>query len=190
MPQKLQEIPSIFHNSETGAPIERCLMCDTYLLDDKEYIIEKAMVNYPGTGTTDLIWEFAMCMSCMDSVMSEYSKESHQAMNEYFMDNMDFARQRALIKSENFDPEEWMSSCMITGKPKNDCSQFQLTVQCKGDKAIFDRTPFLISDEAMDAVTELLSNATIDAMNKFRDEHFPPPEDLSPLLRDRDFVLI
>lgn len=180
MPQKLQEIPSIFHNSETGAPIERCLMCDTYLLDDKEYIIEKAMVNYPGTGTTDLIWEFAMCMSCMDSVMSEYSKESHQAMNEYFMDNMDFARQRALIKSENFDPEEWMSSCMITGKPKNDCSQFQLTVQCKGDKAIFDRTPFLISDEAMDAVTELLSNATIDAMNKFRDEHFPPPKTSAP----------
>lgn len=190
MPQNLQEIPQIFHNSETGAPIERCLMCDTYLLDDKEYIIEKAMVNYPGTGTTDLIWEFAMCMSCMDSVMSEYSKESHQAMNEYFMDNMNLARQNQLARDGNFDADEWLKSCLITGKTKNECSQFQLTVQCKGAKAIFNRTPFMISDEAMDVVTQLLSNETIDAMNKFRDEHFPPPEDLSPLFRDRDFVLI
>lgn len=190
MPQSLHEIPPIFYNSETGAPIERCLVCDEYLLSDADYIIEKAMVNYPGTGTTDLIWEFAMCMDCMDSVMSEYSKESHQAMNEFFMDNMNLSRQQILAGQDNFDANDWVNECIITGKTKEECSQFQLCIQCIGGFAVFDRTPFMISDEAMDRVTQLLSNATIDAMNKFRDKHFPPPEDLSPLLRDRDFVLI
>ena len=190
MPQSLQEIPPIFYNSETGAPFERCLVCDEYLLSDADYIIEKAFVYYPSTGTTDLIWEFAICMDCMDKVMNEYSKESHQAMNEYFMDNMNLARQYSLAGNHNFDPDEWIKECIITGKSQEDCHQFQLCLQCTGELAVFDRTPFMISDEAMDTVTQLLSNPTMDAMNKFRDKHFPPPEDLSPLLRDRDFVLI
>lgn len=190
MPQNLREIPPIFYNSDTGAPIERCLVCDSYLLSEVDYIIEKSMVNYPSAGTTDLIWEFAICMDCMDSVMSDYSKESHQAMNEYFMDNMNLSRQHILAGKQNFDVNEWLKECIITGKSQAECSQFQLCLQCTGELAVFDRTPFMISDEAMDAVTQLLSNATIDAMNKFRDKHFPPPEDLSPLLRDRDFVLI
>ena len=190
MSQNLREIPSIFYNSETGVPIQRCLVCDTFLLEDVDYIIEKSLVNYPGSETTDVIFEFAICMGCLDSIMNEYSKESHQKMNEYFMDNMNLARQYILAGQENFDPNEWLKECIITGKTQDQCAQFQLCIQCNGTNAVFERTPFMISDEAMDSVTQLLSNATIDAMNNFRDTYFPPPEDLSPLLRDRDFVLI
>lgn len=106
------------------------------------------------------------------------------------MDNMNLARQYMLAGNSNFDPEEWLKECIITGKTQDQCSQYQLCLQCTGELAVFERTPFMISDEAMDVVAQLLSNSTIDAMNKFRDQHFPPPEDLSPLLRDRDFVLI
>lgn len=190
MPKYLQKIPPIFYNSNTEKPINQCLVCDTNLLSDTEYIIEKSMVNYPGTGSLDLIWEFAICINCMNHVMDEYSKESHQAMNTYFMENMNLKRQTTLASNNNFDANAWLSECIITGKHQNTCSQFQICLQCVGEQAIFDRTPFMISDEAMDEVTKLLSNSTIEAMNRFRDIHFPPPEDLRPFFRKKDFVLI
>jgi hypothetical protein len=81
MLQNHREIPTIFYNTETKAPIDRCLVCHSYLLIDTDYIIEKAIVNYPTTDSFDLIWEFAMCIDCMTSVLNEYSKQSHTIMD-------------------------------------------------------------------------------------------------------------
>lgn len=186
----LREIPEIFYSSETGAPIKHCKVCNEYLLDGTDYVIEKSMVHYPSSNTTDLIYEFAICMDCMEKAMAEYSKESQQKMNQYFLNHMNFERQRDLIQTENFDYNEWLSECLITGKAKEKCSQFQICAQCVGGMMVFEHTPFLISGEAMDEVIQLLSHQTLGAMNDFRDRHFPPPEDLSPLFYDKDFVLI
>ena len=190
MSQYLQEIPSIFYSSETGAPIDRCLICDSYLLDGIEYIIEKAIVNYPSVGTQDLVWEVAICMDCMENITNEYSQASQQKMAEYFMENMDMRHHKELREKENFDINEWISKCIIKGKSQRECTQYQLCGHFIGDLCVFDHTPFLVCDEAMDEVIHLLSNETLGAMNDFRDRYFPPPEDLSPLLRDKDFVLI
>lgn len=190
MPLNHQEIPTIFYNTETRAPIDRCLVCNSYLLIDTDYIIEKAIVNYPTTDSFDLIWEFAMCIDCMTSVLNEYSKQSHTIMDNYFKKNMNFTRLHKLISEKNYNIDEWIKECIITGKRKNQCNQYQLCLQCKGKEAIFDRTPFLISDEALDEISQLLSNQTIDAMNQFRDKHFPPPEDLNPFFRKKDFLIV
>jgi hypothetical protein len=48
----------------------------------------------------------------------------------------------------------------------------------------------MISGPAIDEMTDLLSNETIDFFNDFRGRYLPPPEDLSPLFKDKDFVLI
>lgn len=186
----LRNIPEIFYSSETGAPIKHCKVCNKYLLDGAEYVIEKSMVHYPGMNTTDLVWEFAICTSCMETVMNEYSKESQEKMQHFFLENMDFEYHRALLKAENFDISSWLGKCIITGKPIEECSQYQISAQCSGDLMVFSHAPLMISGEATDQIVQLLSNQTLGAMNDFRDQYFPPPEDLSPLLRDKDFVLI
>ena len=186
----LRDIPEAFHSSETGAPIQHCKVCNKYLLDGAEYIIEKALVHYPGMNTTDLVWEFAICTDCTVTVMSEYSEESNRKMQEYFSRNMNLSHLRELTRAENFEAHDWLNKCIITGKEMSECSQYQITGQCMGNLMLFENGPFMISGEAMDEIVQLLSNETLGAMNDFRDRHFPPPEDLSPLLRDKDFVFI
>ena len=184
------DIPKIFHSSETNAPMQHCHVCNKYLLEDAEYSIEKAFVNYPALGTRDLIWEFAMCNDCMETTMQEVSQESQAKMNDYFAQNSDLHSHRQLLMEANFNPDDWLENCIVKGKKTRECTQFQIAGQCIGDKMVFEHAPFMICGEAMDEVTELLSNKTLGFMNDFRDKHFPPPEDLSPLLRNKDFVFI
>ena len=186
----MRDIPKIFFSSETGAPTKHCKVCGKFLLDEAEYAIEKAFVHYPTTGTTDLIWEIALCTNCQESMMSEISIESQKKMNAYFATHSNLSHQQQLLQEENFNPEAWVDQCIVKGTKKAGCSQFQITGRCLGNQMIFEHTPFMISGAAMDELTQLLSNQTIGTMNKFRDQHFPPPEDLSPLFRDKDFVFI
>ena len=186
----MHEIPSIFLSSETGKPIERCLVCDKHLLDGEEYMIEKAFANYPALNTKDLIWEIAICFDCMETQRLEYSEESNRRIAEYFQTHSSFSHHKKLIEDQNYNAEEWLSHCLISGKPASECSQYQIYAQCVDGFCLFESAPFMISDEAMDEVAQLLSNATLRSMNDFRDKYMPPPEDLSPLLRDKDFVLL
>ncbi len=186
----LSEIPDLFHSSETGTPIEKWLVCEKHLLDQQEYIIEKAFTNYPGVKTRDLVWEFAICTDCMKTQMNEYSEESERKMTEYFQQNMDFTHQNELRTNHRFDANKWISKCIIKGTPIEDCAQFQISAQCVGNLMLFDRTPFMISGEAMDEIIQLMSNETLGFFNDFRGKYFPPPEDLSPFFKEKDFVLI
>lgn len=186
----LVELPELFHSSETKAPIKTCLVCEKYLLEKEEYIIEKAFTNYAGLNTQDLVWEFAICTDCMKTQMNEYSEESARKMGEYFQENMNFSHQNELRKNQNFAPHEWISKCIIKGTPIKDCAQYQISAQCMGKMMLFERTPFMISGEAMDEMIQLMSNETLGFFNDFREKHFPPPEDLSPFFKEKDFVLI
>lgn len=186
----LAELPPLFHSSETGALIDKCLVCEKHLLDKEEYIIEKSFTNYPGMKTQDLVWEFAICTDCMKTQMEEYSEESERKMTKYFVKNMEFSHQHELRENQDFEAGKWISKCIIKGTPIKDCAQYQISAQCVGKMMVFDRTPFMISGEAMDEIIQLMSNETLGFFNDFREKYFPPPEDLSPFFREKDFVLI
>jgi hypothetical protein len=188
--KNIQDIPALFHSSETGTLIQRCLMCDSFLLDGMEYMIEKSISNYPGMNTKDIIHEFALCVDCATSIMNEYSEESAQKMAQYFTDHMDFSRLNKFKTEEFFEADLWVAKCIVKKTPIEECSNYQMSAHCIGDQIIFDKSPLMISGEATDEVADLLSNKTTDLLNKFRDDHFPPPEDLSPLFKEKDFVLL
>ena len=184
-----REIPSIFYSSETEAPIERCLLCEREL-KDCTYLIEKAYSNYPELNTSDLIWEYAICQECTESLKSEYSEESRRAIDEYFITHADFSLQQKLIEEGSQNIEQWLSKCILSGKPRSETRQYQIYGYFLGDLMLFDNTPFMIADDAIDEIVKLVSNETLGFMNDFRDKHFPPPEDLSPLFPEKDFVLL
>ena len=57
----LQDIPEQFYSEETKKPLENCLMCDKYLLDEgTEYMVEKAMRRHPKLGTETTLFEMAI----------------------------------------------------------------------------------------------------------------------------------
>lgn len=187
---RLSDIPPLFRSSETGDFIQHCLVCERKLLDGAEYMIEKAFVNYPGMNTQDLIWEYAICLDCINEMKSEYSEESNRKIAEYFQSHMNFSLQEKLDSEDNLDADDWTSKCIVSGKKKELCSQYQVYAYCIGDKCTFENAPFMIADDAIDEVVKLISDKTLGFMNDFRDKYFPPPADLSPFFKDRDFVLI
>lgn len=183
------QIPSFFYSRE-GTPLSHCLVCERYLLDDADYVIEKSFNRYPGVDTLDTVYEIAVCVNCLQKLMQEYSEESERRVQAYFRDNMDFTMHLKLAQEGIRDAELYLSKCVVKGTPSSELSHFQVSAQCRGNELVFGKSPFLISGDAIDDLTELLSNETIDFMNDFRDTYFPPPTDLHPLFEKRDFVLV
>lgn len=182
-------IPEFFF-SRDGEPISHCLVCERYLLDDADYVIEKSFNRYPGVNSLDTIYEIAVCMPCLQKLTNEYSEESEQAIQQYFRENMDFTMHLKLTQEEMYDHELFLSKCAVKGTPMESLDHFQVSAQCRGSHLVFGQTPFLLSGAAIDEMTDLLSNETIDFMNGFRDTYLPPPTDLHPLFEERDFVIV
>ncbi len=191
----LVDIPQEFYSVETNAPFMKCLNCECNLLDNEtQYIIEKAIKQYKGYSTTDTIFEYAICLKCHDTFMKVYSQESLSKIQNYFLENADFNINRYhLIKKLDdgiFEINEWLAYCVIKGTPIKEMTEYQIGAQCVGNKIAVHDMPFLIGNEAMDEIMQLLSNKTIGEMNGFIDEFFGLPPDLKKLLKDTGVLIL
>ncbi|GAB4238833.1 MAG: hypothetical protein Tsb0034_14680 [Ekhidna sp.] len=166
------QIPSTFYSFETNAPFESCIECEKYLLDDDtEYLIEKAVKNYEGYEAKDVVFDYAICMDCADSMRKEISRESMSNMMQYFQQNLNPSRryQNGIESSE-----EMLNHCLIKNTAMGDCTEYQVFAHCKGKKLNLENPPYMISGEVMDELLPLLSEQTIDEMNGFFKRHFSP----------------
>jgi hypothetical protein len=175
-----QRIPEDFYSFETNLPFERCIECDKYLLDDgTEYIIEKAIKNYEGYKAKDVIFDYAICMSCAEKMRKEISKESMQSMMRYFQENMDPMER---MEMQFGDPTENLKKCMIKKMDADECSEFQIYAHCKGKTLNMENPPYMISGSVMEELLPLLSDKTVGEMNGFFNKHFSPdPSILEPI---------
>lgn len=165
-------IPPTFYSFETGAPFERCISCEKYLLnDDTEYLIEKAMKSYEGYKAKDVIFDYAICMDCAEKMRKKISKHSWNHIMRYFEENIDVNFRNQLLKEE---PTESLSYCLLKKTPINDCREYQLHAHCKGSKLFMNNPPYMISGAVMDELMPKLSKETVDEMNGFFKKHFSP----------------
>ncbi len=163
-------IPDIFYSYDTKELFQNCVECDKYLLDGTtEYFIEKAFRKYPGFTATDVVFEYAICTECAITLHNQMSEESRNRINEFMMDHL------GNMKLQN-SPEEMLRTCIITGKPIEDAQEYQIMAHCFQDQLFPQMMPYMICDEALDQLSELLSNATLDIMDDFRGRHFGPPD--------------
>ncbi|MEP2774193.1 MAG: hypothetical protein ABJH05_18695 [Fulvivirga sp.] len=185
-------IPKAFHNFETGSPFERCIDCNTYLLDGQiEYFVEKAIKSYKDYTATDVIFEYAICMNCAERMRKQMSVESMQSIQKYFSENVNFIDRMQLMQAHPDNPEAWMQQCLVKGTQANQLEEYQIYAHCKGKQLVTAQMPYLISSQALDEITHLLSNETLDELDGFMDQHFgPPPELMEPLPGRRRIVLV
>lgn len=184
-------IPPSFYSFDTKTKFERCIDCDKYLLDEStEYFIEKAIKNYDGFSATDVIFEYAICLSCAERMRDAMSKESFKNLQEFFMQNIDFNKRMRLMQLHPHEPEKWMSECMITDKSKSDLREYQIYAHCKGENLVMSQMPYIVSGEALEAVSELLSDETLDELDDFSKRHFGPPPELAEDLPIRRVLMI
>ena len=105
------EIPRLFYSDQTGLPFERCIHCDTYLLEKgKNYFIEKAIKQYPEYETQDTIFEYAICINCMKELQKGFSEESTRNVQQYMEENADFEkRRREFTQYTSSQVDKWLA---------------------------------------------------------------------------------
>lgn len=189
---KKAEIPKIFRSHTTGAYLDRCIACDTYLLAGGIlYFIEKAIRKYPGYTAADTLFEYAMCVDCAMKMRQELSKISLERIEQYFEQRVDvWDRYQALTSKEETNPHQWLSECLITGKPADELSEYQIYAQCEGKSLVESGMPYLLSGEVLDEISDLLSEKSMGEINRFIDEHFGLPPELKKPLKDQPFLLL
>ena len=183
---KSVDIPKQFHSFETGEKFCNCVVCNKYLLDpDVEYFIEKAIRNY-STGTKDVIFEYAICSECALSFAESMSAESLKHITDYFHSNTDLmTRWKEFTEAENFNIDDWIKHCIITGKEISTISEYQINTMCRGDQLLFSLMPYSISEEALEIAQALLSKQTKDELDKFSNKYLGPSPDIALLLKDK-----
>jgi len=191
-PANLVEIPTLFYSDETGLPFDRCIHCDTPLLTSgTHYFIEKAIKNYPNLDSTDTIIEYAICYSCYTEVQKTLSAKSLERIEHYFLQNVNlYARMKEVFDSGEADPEKWLSKCIVKGVDRKISPEYQIMCECTGNKMHLSLAPYMVSFEAMNEITELLSAQTLDALNGFYNEHLGLPPELQPILKDQPFFML
>lgn len=183
-------LSDVFHASDTGEPFDACLMCERPLLDPQtEYVIEKACRRFEAYDVTETVFEYALCLSCHVEVAASLSDASRQQCETYFTDRVDLrarasslltrAQETAPAGTDNpVDVRPWIDACIAHGTPVRELKEYQILAHCVGNDLVLSHMPLVVGGRAMDELTQLLSQETIDALGGFREEHFGVPPEL------------
>ncbi|MEQ9423907.1 MAG: hypothetical protein RJQ09_05785 [Cyclobacteriaceae bacterium] len=184
-------IPKEFYSFESGEPFRNCKMCDRDLTGpSSHYVIEKAIKKYTGYKAWDVVFEYAICVNCAGSFRNELSKDSMHRIETYFMQNVDMNKQQKRLNHENPQVEDFVNECILTGASKSDVDEYQIFGECRGDKFMFGPMPYMVSGQAIDKISEMLSAKTLDELDGFSEKFLGPSPELEGLFTGPRVVLI
>jgi hypothetical protein len=186
------EIPGQFYSDSEGKPFENCLVCNKYLLKEgTSYIVEKALKNYKGYDFYSTVYEYAICSDCYMKMQAQMSEESKMNLQSYYSTTISKKSQEPILLNLNdFDLNDWLSKCFFKGSPVKDMKEYQVVAQFDGPKMILNMPPLVIGQEALNEMSALLSEKTIDEMNGFRDKFLGPPPDIEELIYGKRLIML
>lgn len=183
-------VPDLFRSDVTGDLIPTCISCEKKLLQDgTQYLIEKAFKRIPRAGLVNTIFEYAICRDCAEQMHQKISVHSRKTMNDYFQSKVDLDQRREYL-ADSLDPDRWLDNCLITGKPIDECSEYQIFCQCDGADMMFSNLPYALSGEAIAGIQEIISPETKEELDRFSDDILGVPPELKELFEDRPLVMI
>ncbi|WP_421891997.1 hypothetical protein [Marinoscillum sp.] len=167
----LVNIPSSFYSFKEEGPFQHCVECDRFLLDEScDYVIEKAVRNYPGFKASDVIFDYAICMDCAMEVQKGLSTESMTKIQEFMQEHL----QQKMRTKESASLESYTDHCLVSNRAVSECEEFQIFAYCRGSKVNLQMPPYMISGQVLDEISELLSPETRDELDGFFNKHFAP----------------
>ena len=162
-PNEFSSIPKPFWSFEKEAPFQNCSLCGAELLESKSlYHIEKAFKQ------SEVLFECAICSDCREVISRELSENSLKLITNYLGEHVDPAERYETLIEEHLDsPEAWIEHCMVKRTPVNDTKEYQICGEFVGDKIHYSVFPYAIGDEAIEELTQLLSDQTRGALDDF-----------------------
>ena len=188
---RLMPVPEIFYSSETNGLISECTICNKELLESNElYFIEKGIKNYPNSGKTDVIFEYAICETCMENMRKSISEESLERISKYMFEKIDFnSRMQRLFSQQEVKPDDWTSSCIVKNTNKETLDEYQVMCQCYGREAVFSLFPYMIGGEALEEIQNLLSKKTKEELDGFYDKYLGPSPEIKELFKTKVLII-
>ncbi len=191
MQPDLLDIPSVFYPFESNEPFKECMVCRVDLtLGTTDYFVEKAVKNNIEYQVQDIVFEYAICTKCAHNMQKSISAESQQNMQAFFTNHQAFmGKVKAYQQGEGEPVDKLISTCSLYGEPVEQMSEYMLFGHFRGDKMIATTMPYVLGGKAMDELSELMSNETIDEMNKFKELFFGGPVELEDLWQGKPVFL-
>lgn len=186
------DIPEKFYSDAEGKPFDHCQICGKYLLKEgTPYVVEKALKNYKGYDFSSTIYEFAVCLDCHKKMQEKMSDESLGNLQRYYQNIMtEKSQQPMMIDVHNFNLDQWLSKCFFKGNEVKEMDEYQIVAQFDGDKMVLNMPPLVVGQQAMEEMSELLSDKTIDEMNGFRDKFLGPSPEIEELIYGKKLILL
>ena len=166
-------IPKEFFSEKTGEKFTNCIYCGKSL-DKSEhgYFIEKAYNNNPKTNETEIIFEYAICLDCIQETQNELSEKSLKNIQMYFKL---YTKNKNIAEDDLLNTKKRITNCFITNKPVSSYKEYQIAGFFIDDCIIFtDLYPLSIGEYAIEEIQELISDKTRDYLDKFKDKVIPP----------------
>jgi hypothetical protein len=185
-------IPEIFCEEKSKEPFVNCKFCEKELIkSDLPYMIEKAYGKNLSTGKREIIFEYACCVDCIESIRQTLSAESVTAIQGYFAEHSRLEkRNEELVKHQLFDVDVWLQQCIIKNKAMDEVDEFQIYAVCQGSDLLFHQAPYMICGEAMDEIAGLLSEKTQEALDDLWDNVLDLPPEVEDLFKTRKPVFL
>lgn len=169
-------IPRIFYSFEHDGIFQHCTVCHNYLLEnDVSYFIEKA---YRGK---EVVFEYAMCTECRDSMETELSMESMVNIGNYFIEHVNMNYRAELLDNFDNNIKPWMDECIFTGAKRSESQDYQICAECQGTHLMVSFLPLMISSTAIEEIQELMSKKTRDSFDRFVRNSLNPPVDFKDI---------
>ena len=180
------DIPPIFHSFLEEGPFTRCVVCEDFVLEDgKQYCIEKAFKK------DEVIFEYAICMSCLEKFRKSYSIDSKKVIDECFNERVNLVdRRKNLLENDQLNVDDWLSKCVVTNKPMSEVSEYQIFGQCHGPVLLFSYLPFMVQRQVLNELYEKLSASTKGENDRFVSDYLNKLPDFSDILNRPPLVLV
>ncbi|VAW29393.1 hypothetical protein MNBD_BACTEROID06-1117 [hydrothermal vent metagenome] len=191
MQPNLLDIPQAFYPFESNEPFKECMVCGIDLtLGTTDYFVEKAVKNNVEYQVQDIVFEYAICSACAQNMQQSISKESMENMQAFFTNHQTFmSKIQAYQQGKGEELDIIISTCTLYEQPIEQLSEYMMFGHFRGDKMIATTMPYIMGGKAMDELSELMSNETIDEMNRFKNEYFGGPAELEDLWKGKPVFL-
>jgi hypothetical protein len=176
------DIPENLYAEDSQQPHQHCMICNTHLHEHANYGIQKVYKNYPDQEEPQVLFDFALCMPCMEKARAELSIESRQRIDA-------FMRSKMLdLSYDGIDPRERYKEkqCTLSGQALSEAGDYQVMAICSGNKLI--DSPIYISGEILEEIHELLSAKSKDELDRFTENNLDWPPELKALIKQGDWL--
>lgn len=183
------KIPNDFLPLGSKEFIQECKVCNRYLAEEgNQYVMEKAVKKFKDIDAKETLFEYAICMDCATNMRGSLSEESKKHIEDFFTSDEVRMNTARVMQSAFFENESTLNYCIITGKSINDVNEYQIIAHCEGKGLFPGSKAFMVSDDGIEAISELLSESTKDELDGFRDAHFGVPPEFERILNPTDLL--